>query len=816
MSKIRAYKVAEELGLEKEDFLKRAGEVGIELRSAMVALDDDQVEMLRRRLGGDGEKREEKRVGSSVIRRRRRVVKAETAPEPEPEVAAGPVEPVAAEPAVVGAEPEPAVAEAEPATEIQAEPAVAAAAEDAAATVAEESTDAGAVPAERGATDPPAGREPAVPPSARKQLTKRKVLEGVTLKEQDQLSRMMRGNVQQRLEQRRMIVDQQSRMDSGRRRGKPKKKVVPPAPGKRKRIVRLGETITFADLATQMGVKARDLLRKARTLDAEIDRDTILNAEMAGLLAAEFEFEVQNVAIDPEQTVAGEVSVELDGLEPRPPVVTVMGHVDHGKTSLLDTIRRANVVDGEAGGITQHIGAYQVKQGDRVVTFLDTPGHAAFTQMRARGAQVTDIAILVVAADDGIMPQSVEAINHARAAEVPIIVAVNKIDKPEANSQKVKQGLLEHDVVSEEFGGDVICVDVSAIKGTNINKLLEMVALQAEVLELKARVKGPARGTLIEARLDRGRGPVATVLVQQGTLNRGDTVVAGTAYGRVRDLVDDQGDPLKSAGPSTPVQIIGLSAVPNAGDELVVVKNEREAKQLVDYRLAEQRKQTGEAEPELAEDAFFAALGTGDKKELRVLIKADVDGTLEAIKDSITDLATEKISVNIVHSGVGGISESDVMLASASRAVIVGFHIRPEPAARKLAENEKIEIRTFDIVYELLDNVTQLLRGLLPPKITETVHGHAVVRELFVVPKVGTIAGCFISEGSIHSSYMVRVVRDGVSIYSGKLASLRRFKDSVKEVQSGLECGLRVENFNDVKVGDNFEAYTVVETTDTL
>jgi translation initiation factor IF-2 len=477
-------------------------------------------------------------------------------------------------------------------------------------------------------------------------------------------------------------------------------------------------------------------------------------------------------------------------------------------------IRSTNVVEGEAGGITQHIGAYQVRAGGHEITFIDTPGHAAFTQMRARGAQVTDIAVLVVAADDGIMPQTIEALDHARAAAVPIIVAINKIDRPEANPQRTKQSLLEHRVVPEEFGGDVICVELSAKEGTHIDKLLEMLVLQAEVLELKARRKGVGRGTVIEAELDRGRGPLATVLVQEGTLHRGDPVVVGTVSGRVRNLLNDQGAMVKEAGPATPVQIVGLSGIPEAGEEIVVVKTEREAKEIVEHRMAEQRRERGETAvgpaPDQAED-IFAALSASDEKELLLVIKADVHGTMEAIAESVTKMSTDEVKLCVIHSGVGAISESDIMLASASDAFVIGFHVRPEAAARKAAEREGVVVRTFDIVYELLDDVKALAVGMLPPKLVEQVSGHAEVRQLFTIPRVGTIAGCQVPEGVIRRNNMIRVIRDGVPVYSGRVASLRRFKEDVREVQSSMECGIRVENFDDVKVGDILESYSLEE-----
>ena len=494
-----------------------------------------------------------------------------------------------------------------------------------------------------------------------------------------------------------------------------------------------------------------------------------------------------------------------------------MGHVDHGKTSLLDTIRKTNVVEGEAGGITQHIGAYQVETNGRKITFIDTPGHAAFTQMRARGAQITDIVVLVVAADDGVMPQTIEAISHARAAGAPIVVAVNKIDMANANPLRVKQELLEYELVLEEFGGDVQHAEISATKGTNIDELVEQLGLQAEILELKTRREGAALGTVIEAQLDKGRGPLATVLVREGTLKKGDRVVVGTSFGRVRAMFDENGAPLAEALPSTPVQIVGLSNVPEAGDELVAVQSEREAKALVSQRADDGRKATaGEEVEEVSADSLFAALGESDEKELRLLIKADVRGTAEAVQDATLKLSTERVKVNVMHTLVGAISESDVMLASASDAVVLGFHVRPEPAARKLAENERVEIRIFELIHQLLDDVTAMMSGLLPPKVEEKISGTAEVRQLFVIPRVGTVAGCAVTDGSMLRSNLVRLIRDGVQVYSGKVASLRHVKDDVREIAAPRECGLRIENFNDVKVGDVLESYSLEETPDSI
>src|SRR5690606_27710408 len=499
--------------------------------------------------------------------------------------------------------------------------------------------------------------------------------------------------------------------------------------------------------------------------------------------------------------VLGESTPVAEGAgEPRPPIVTVMGHVDHGKTSLLDALREANVVAGEAGGITQHIGAYQVQHGDRKLTFIDTPGHEAFTMMRTRGEQVTDIVVLVVAASEGIMPQTVEAIEHAKAAGVPIIVAVNKIDLPDANPQLVRQRLMEHGLVPEDFGGDTICVDVSATKRMGLDQLLEMIALQADVLELRADPNRRARGIVLESRLDKGRGPVATMLVQEGTLRTGDAIVVGTAYGRVRAMENERGQRVKEAGPSTPVQVIGLSDVPEAGSVLHAVENERAAREVAEHRAAEEKSRPVQPQRRVSLEELFARGDDSGPKELRVVLKADVHGSLEAVREALLKQSTDAVKINVILAGVGGITESDVMLAKASDAIVVGFHVRPDSAARRAAEGQGVDVRTYQIIYELTDEIRKAMAGLLPPKIEERVLGRVEVRKTFTVPRVGTVAGCYVSEGVVRRTARARLLRDGVQIWDGTLASLKRFKDDAREVQAGYECGIGLEGYNDVKI----------------
>jgi translation initiation factor IF-2 len=575
-------------------------------------------------------------------------------------------------------------------------------------------------------------------------------------------------------------------------------------------VIRISEVVTVADLARSMGVKASDVMKKLldrgmmATINQALDHDT------ATLVAAEFEYQVENVAIDVEQMlVADEAAAAEEHRVPRAPVVTMMGHVDHGKTSLLDAIRATDVAAGEAGGITQHIGAYTVDVNGRQVTFLDTPGHEAFTAMRARGAKVTDIVVLVVAADDGIMPQTVEAINHARAAEVPIIVAVNKVDKPNADPERVKQELGNHGLAPEEWGGDTIVVPVSAKSKAGIPQLLEMLLLQADVLDLKVNPDRMAKGTIVEARLDRGRGPVATVLVQEGTLKPSDVFVCGTQHGRVRAMVDDKGRRIDAAGPSRPVEILGLGGVPEAGDTFVVVQDDQKARQVAEHRRGKQREAEMAKTAKVSLDELYQQIQTGQVRELKVVLKADVQGSVEATSDALRRLSTEDVRLNVLHGSVGGITESDVLLASASNAVVIGFNVRPEPKAAALAEREGVDIRLYTIIYEALNDVRDALEGLLEPTLHEKVLGRAEVRQVFNVSGIGQVAGCAVVDGKIVRGAKGRLLRDHVVVHDGKIGTLKRFKDDAREVVAGYECGMSLEGYQDVKTGDVIEAYEV-------
>ena len=519
------------------------------------------------------------------------------------------------------------------------------------------------------------------------------------------------------------------------------------------------------------------------------------------------------VVVTKEELLFADTDVEdkEEDLVPRPPVVVVMGHVDHGKTSLLDAIRDTNVISTEAGGITQHIGAYSVKLNDRIITFLDTPGHEAFTTMRARGAMVTDVAILVVAADDGIMPQTVEAINHAKAAGVQIVVAINKIDKDGANPAMVKQALTEYGLVPEEWGGDTVVVEVSAKKRINIDGLLEMVLLVADMQELKANPNRSAKGTVIEARVDKGRGPVATVLVQNGTLHVGDIVIAGTAVGHVRAMVNDKGRRVKAAGPSTPVEIQGLSEAPSGGDQLVVVDNEKLAREVAEQRRQEQQEDKFNAVTKVSLDNLFSQIDAGKMKELDVIIKADVQGSVEAVKQSLEKLSNDEVRVRAIHGGVGAINESDVMLADASNAIIIGFNVRPDAGALRFAAQKEVDIRLYRVIYQAIEEMEAAMKGMLEPEYKEKVLGYAEVRQTFKVSSVGTIAGCYVTQGKIVRNAEIRLVRDGIIIHEGRIDSLKRFKDDAKEVAENFECGIGIENFNDIKEGDTIECFIMEE-----
>ena len=607
---------------------------------------------------------------------------------------------------------------------------------------------------------------------------------------------------------------------AGRRRKKPRGRAVttatsgehgfqkPTAPIVRE--VAIPETITVGDLAQKMSVKAAEVIKALMNMGTMVTINQVLDQDTAAIVVEEMGHKVKLIE---EGAVEKEIIEEVEAGEeqPRAPVVTIMGHVDHGKTSLLDYIRQSRVASGEAGGITQHIGAYHVKTDAGAITFLDTPGHEAFTAMRARGAKVTDIVVLVVAADDGVMPQTREAIQHSRAAGVPLIVAVNKIDKPEADPDRVKNELAQEEVIPEDWGGDTIFVNVSAHTGQGVEDLLDAILLQAEVLELKAPVDGPARGIVIESRLDKGRGPVATVLVQRGTLHKGDILLAGLEYGRVRAMLNEHAQQLDEAGPSIPVEVLGLSGVPAAGDEATVVPNERKAREVADYRQTKARELKLARQQAAKLENMFSQMQEGEVATVNIVLKADVQGSVEAISDALTKLSTDEVKVKIVSSGVGGITESDANLAVASNAILVGFNVRADSVAKRIIDEEDVDLHYYSVIYDLIDDVKKAMSGLLSPETKEEIIGLAEVRDVFRSPKLGAIAGCMVVEGVVKRNNPIRVLRDNVVIFEGELESLRRFKEDVNEVKQGMECGIGVKNYNDVKVGDQIEVYERVQ-----
>ncbi|AQS39352.1 bacterial translation initiation factor 2 (bIF-2) [Shewanella psychrophila] len=575
--------------------------------------------------------------------------------------------------------------------------------------------------------------------------------------------------------------------------------------------VSIGETVSVSELAQKMAIKSTEIIKAMMKMGSMVTINQVLDQETAQLVAEEMG---HKVILTRENELEHQVLADRDGnieAESRAPVVTIMGHVDHGKTSLLDYIRTAKVASGEAGGITQHIGAYHVETDNGMITFLDTPGHAAFTSMRARGAKATDIVILVVAADDGVMPQTIEAIQHAKAGNVPLIVAVNKMDKPEADPERVKSELSQHGIMSEDWGGNNMFVNVSAKTGLGIDELLEGILLEAEVLELKAIKEGMAAGVVIESKLDKGRGPVATVLVQEGTLKQGDIVLCGLEYGKIRAMRDENGRTIKEAGPSFPVEILGLSGVPSAGDEATVVRDERKAREVALYRQGKFRDVKLARQQKAKLENMFANMTEGEVQELNIVLKADVQGSLEAIADSLNKLSTDEVKVNIIARGVGGLTETDATLAAASNAIMIGFNIRADAQARKVIESESVDLRYYSVIYNLIDEVRDAMSGLLAPEFKQVIIGLAEVRDVFKSPKIGAIAGCMVTEGTIKKSAPIRVLRENIVIYEGELESLRRFKDDVSDVRNGMECGIGVKNYNDVRVGDQIEVFETIE-----
>ena len=860
MSKMRVYELAKEFGVENKEFIARLKTLGIAVKSHSSTLEDSEVERVRREFAAKGEKEVvEKRVKSTVIRRRAVRLPAEEAaeaaapaapiepaekgepaekaeaapPEKEKKVeppekaveAEKPIEPRAEEPPAAAA-PEAEKAPGKPESPLKREPDLSRQAQiirrpepaerregprpQAVVTPqAQIRKPAGPAPVQpRGQAAPPAGAEargaaPGVDKKGKKAVEV--VMDSVAAKKKTMIKQVI-DKKDKRVRLREIEEEESPRWKGDRKAAVVRmKKTEITTPKAIKRRIRISEAIRVGELAKQMGVRASDVINKLLGLGMMVTINQSIDVDAATLIAAEFGYQVEAVTAEYDELMQ-RVEAEPRNLKPRAPVVTVMGHVDHGKTSLLDAIRQTNVIDGEAGGITQAIGAYHVHVKDRDIVFLDTPGHEAFTAMRARGAKVTDIVVLVVAADDGVMEQTVEAINHSRSAGVPIIVAVNKIDKPNATPDRIKQELAQHGLVPEDWGGDALFADISAKKKIGIENLLELILLQADVLELKADPDRPARGIIIEAKLDKGRGPVATVLIQEGTLREGDAFSAKTEWGRVRAMINDQGQRVKEAGPSMPVEVIGFSSVPQAGSEFIGVEDEKKAKSISEYWIRKEREKELAASSKITLEQLYQRIKEG-AKELNVILKADVQGSLEALTEALNKLSTDEIKLKIIHSSTGAVTETDVMLASASDAIILGFKVRPDARVVEIAGKEGVEIKLYDVIYNAINDVRAAMEGLLEPEFREVVQGRAEVRETFRIVKVGTVAGCYVTDGKIPRSASVKLVRDGVVVYDGKIASLKRFKDDAKEVSAGMECGLGIEGYNDIRVGDVIEAY---------
>jgi translation initiation factor IF-2 len=869
MAKTRVYELARDLNLTNKILLNKLNSLDISVKSHMSALDDDTVAIIRRQLFGKKEAIvEETRIRPTVIRRRKKkvMVAAASEPTPEPEeldAAAKSAEEVPGESEFVNqsvaAEEAPQAVEDQTADQIKTVEEEAAQAQPAKEAVAEAKVEQpGALkgkkpkkvkkqesakiiqlpikPVEKPATEKlakkekakieplPTGKTAVPKPGAVSEEAPAKDGKKKKWKKKGEESDPDRKFLKKKIAfRKKSVVEGQDLYDGGYKSRKPRKgaKVKVPASARKtqittakaiKRRIKIDEAIVLSELAKRMGIKAADMIKAfmglgfMATVNQSIDYDT------AALVAAEFDYEVERAgAAFEEEEILKQKADDPEKLQERPPVVTIMGHVDHGKTSLLDVIRKTRITDLEAGGITQHIGAYLVDTDRGQVAFLDTPGHEAFTAMRARGAKITDIVVLVVAADDGVMPQTLEAINHARAANVPIIVAINKIDKANADPDRVKRELAENGLTPEDWGGDTIFALVSAKQKEGIDDLLELISLQAEVLELKANADKLAIAHVVEAKIDSGRGPVATVLVREGTLRNGEPVVCGIHYGKIRALLNDRGMPVESAGPSIPVEVLGLSGVPMAGDELIALEDEKSAKQVSLHRGQKQRSKELAQTNRLSLDKLFEQMQLGEVKDLNIIIKADVHGSNEALVEALTKLSNEEVKVNVVHSATGTITESDISLATVSNAIIMGFNVRPTPKVQALAAEENVDMRFYNVIYDVIKDVKGALVGLMESTYKEHVMGSAEVREVFQIPKVGAIAGSYVTDGKFERGRNIRVVRDGVQIYDGKNSSLRRFKDDVKEIQSGYECGIGVEKFNDIKVGDVLECYYLEE-----
>jgi len=858
MAKVRLYQLARELGLENTELMEKLRALGMDVKNHMASLSEDEVEQVRAQFRQEkAVKVDEVRLGQTLIRRRKKVevkAPAEAAPILEPAPPAPAEEPAQGAPAQLAEEIEavpPAAAEVpfEPAGPVEEvappQPALAETSVEPVPEPVEPVQEISPIPV-------PPFLEPAGPPAevpsavARVETVERPVLKKPVEipkkplreveEEEDKEKPGRRGRpalgkkvveykpkrakelVWEGVSDREVPLREEGEVRREKRvsiRRPPLKPIITvPKPIKRK--IRMGDTILVGELAKRMSVKAAEIIKKLMQNGVMTTINQAIDAETASSIASAYGYEIERLQPEEALLLQEEEEDRPELLVERPPVVTIMGHVNHGKTRLLDAIRKTNVMESEAGGITQHIGAYKVNVGDKVVVFLDTPGHEAFTKMRARGAMVTDIVVLVVAADDGVMPQTLEAISHARAAGVPIVVAINKIDLPNANVDRVKQVLTEHKLMPEAWGGDTLYAEISAKEGRGIPELLELILLQAEMLELKANPAKRMKGVIIEARLDRTLGPVATVLVREGTLRVGDPFVTGLHYGKVRALLDDRGVRVSEAGPSIPVEVLGCSGVPEAGDPFYVVEDEKKAKLLSSLRAEKARQADAAQAGRMSLEDLYERIRAEDVKELNIILKADVQGSVEALAGSLERLSTDKVKVKILHGGVGGVTESDVMLAAASNALVIGFNVRAEPKAMAMVEQEKVDVRFYTVIYDAVADVKAALQGMLQPVYKEILLGRAEVRETFMIPKVGMVAGSYVLEGKMERNAKVRVLRDSVQIHDGKIASLRRFKDDTREVTAGYECGIRIEAFNDVKVGDVLEAYSLEEVSQVL
>jgi translation initiation factor IF-2 len=855
MARLRVYELARDLNMTNKVLLEKLDDLDISVKSHMSALDDDTIAKIKSSFFSTPTKEEtieETRVKPTVIRRRRKTVEVEASatPEAEPQEANEAAEKVHEEEIAAEVVEEPA-AESQKTEELEAvEPQEVSAAEEAEKPAAKKAKKTKKAPKKEPSAkiiklpvkppEKPLKEKKAEPEKAKAEVERRpaerKAAETPPQETSPSDAETKKRRRKKKFEEpdvdkkflkkkisfkRKAVIEGEDLYAEGYRPRKQRKM----AKGKKlaggqktqitvakaiKRRIKIDEAIVLSELAKRMGIKASEIIKAMMAMGSMATVNQTIDFDTASLIASEFDYEVERASFEEEALLKQETD-DPEKLLPRPPVVTIMGHVDHGKTSLLDVIRKSRISETEAGGITQHIGAYHVSTDKGQIAFLDTPGHEAFTAMRARGAQVTDIVVLVVAADDGVMPQTTEAINHSRAAEVPIIVAINKIDKQNADPEKVKRELAEIGLTPEDWGGDTIYVNVSAKQAVGIDELLEMILLQAEVLELKANPDKLASGHVVEAKIDSGRGAVATVLVREGTLRAGDPVVCGMHYGRIRAMLDDRGNQLESAGPSIPVEIVGLSGVPMAGDEFLALKDERNAKQVSEHRQQKQRSKELAQSSRLSLDKLYERMKEGEVKDLNLIIKADVHGSIEALKDSLTKLSNDEVNINVVHSASGTIAESDISLATVSNAIIIGFNVRPSIKVQALASEENVDMRFYNVIYDVIKDVKDAMVGMMASTYEERILGTAEVREVFQIPKVGNVAGCYVTDGKMERGQKMRLLRDGVVIFEGKNSSLRRFKDDVKEVQAGYECGIGIENFNDIKVGDRIDCYYLEE-----